>query len=104
MLELFIRGAVIAAIIIGAPKLWKLGKQKKTESVNNGKVYYGLLGCRVFLMYVAGVVSAEMILMVLLGDSVQGTIALIMTLVGGLPFAALYTYLYRRSFIKKYLT
>lgn len=103
MLDLFIRGIILAAIVISVPMLWKLGKQKKAASIAKGAVYYGLLGCRVFLLYVAGVVSAEMILMVLLGDSVQGTIALIMTLVGGLPFAALYTYLYRRSFIKKYL-
>ena len=103
MLELFIRGAVIAAIFIGAPKLWQLGKQKKAEAIGGGMVYYGLLGCRVLLLYVAGVVSAESILLVLLGDSVQGAIALAMTLVGGLPFAALYAYLYRRRFIKKYL-
>ena len=104
MLELFICGAVIAAIFIGAPKLWKLGKQKKSEYINNGKVYYGLLYCRVLLFYVAGVVSAEMILMIMLGNSVQGTIALIMTLLCGIPFAALYTYLYRKSFIKKHLS
>ena len=103
MLELFIRGAVIAAIFIGVPKLWKLGKQKKAEAIANNKVYYGMLGFRVFLLYVAGVVSAEMILMIIFGDSIQGTIALIMTLVGGLPFTALYTYLYRKSFIKKHL-
>ena len=40
----------------------------------------------------------------MLGNSVQGTIALIMTLLCGIPFAALYTYLYRKSFIKKHLS
>lgn len=104
MLELFIRGAVIAAIVIGVPKLWKLGKQKKAESISNGKVYYGLLYCRVLAFYLAGVMCGEMILMVLLGNSVEGTIALLMTLISGVPFAVLFTHLYKKSFIKKYLS
>ena len=104
LIELFIRGAVIAAIVIGVPKLWKLGKQKKAESISNGKVYYGLLYCRVLAFYVLGVVCGEMILMMLLGNSIEGTIALLMTLVSGVPFAVLFTYLYKKSFIKKYLS
>ena len=33
MLEKFITGAVIAAIVVGAPKLYRLGKKKKAESI-----------------------------------------------------------------------
>ena len=55
-------------------------------------------------IYLAGVVSGEMILMIILGNSVEGTVALLMTLISGIPFAALYTYLYRKNFIKKYLS
>lgn len=43
MLEKFISGAVIAAIVVGTPKLYRLGKKKKAESIQAGKVYYGLL-------------------------------------------------------------
>lgn len=104
LLDMFISGAVIAAVFIGAPRLWKLGKQKQAETISNGKVYYGLLYCRILLFYLAGVVSGEMILMIILGNSVEGTVALLMTLISGIPFAALYTYLYRKNFIKKYLS
>lgn len=104
MLDLFISGAVIAAIVCGVPLLWKLGKKKKAETISKGKVYYGLIYYRIFLFYLAGVVSAETILMIVLGNSVEGAIALILTLVFGVPFAILYTYLYRKSFIKKHLT
>ena len=45
-----------------------------------------------------------MILMVLLGDSVEGTAALILMLLCSLPFTVLYVYLYKRSYEKKYLT
>lgn len=104
LLDMFISGAVIAAVFIGAPRLWKLGKQKQAETISNGKVYYGLLYCRILLFYLAGVVSGEMIFMILLGNSIEGTVALLMTLISGIPFAALYTYLYRKNFIKKYLS
>ena len=104
LLDMFISGAVIAAVFIGTPKLWKLGKQKQAETISSGKVYYGLLYYRVLLFYLAGVVSGEMILMVLLGNSIEGTIALLLTLISGIPFAILYAYLYRKSFIKKHLS
>lgn len=104
MLEKFISGAVIAAIVVGTPKLYRLGKKKKAESIQAGKVYYGLLWCRVFALFLAGVISSEMILMVLLGDSVEGTAALLLMLLCSLPLTVLYVYLYKRSFEKKYLT
>ena len=104
LLDVFISGAVIAAIFVGAPKLWKLGKQKQAESISKGKVYYGLLYCRVLAFYLAGVICGETILMVLLGNSIEGTIALLMTLISGVPFAILFTNLYKKSFIKKYLS
>lgn len=104
MLDLFISGAAIAAFVCGTPLLWKLGKKKKTEIISKEKVYYGLIYYRIFLLYLAGVVSAEMILAIVLGNSMEGTVALILTLICGVPFAILYTYLYRKGFIKKYLT
>ena len=103
MLEKFISGAVIAAIVVGTPKLYKLGKQKKAEAIQNGKVYYGLLWCRVLALFIAGVISSEMILMVLLGDSVEGVAALLLMLLCSIPFTFLYVYLYRKSFEKKYI-
>lgn len=102
--ELFIQGVVLAALFIGVPKLWKLGKQKKEESILAGKVYYGLIYCRILLFYALGVICGEMILMVIFGDSIQGAIALLLTLISGIPFAILFTHLYKKSFIKKYLS
>ena len=101
---MFILGAVAAAIVAGIPKLYSLGQEKKAESIQSRKVYYGLLWCRVFALFLAAVISSEMILMVLLGDSVDGTVALLLTLLCSLPFTVLYVYLYKRSFEKKYLT
>ena len=91
-----------AFIINAISLLWESGKKKKAEAINNGKVYYGLIYYRILLFCLAGVVSAEMILMILLGNSVEGTGALILTVVCGIPFSALYTYIYRQAFIRKY--
>lgn len=101
MLEKFISGAVIAAIIAGTPMLYKLGKRKKAEAIQNGKVYYGLLGCRVLGLFILGVISAEMILMLILGDSIEGTKALLLMLLVSIPFTVLYLFLYKKSFEKK---
>ena len=103
MLEKFISGAIIAAVVVGSPKLYKLGKKKKAEAIQNGKVYYGLLWYRVLALFLAGIVSSETILMVLLGDSVEGAVALLLMLLCSLPFTVLYVYLYRKIFEKKYL-
>ena len=77
LLDMFISGAVIAAVFIGAPKLWKLGKQKQAEAISNGKVYYGLLYCRVLLFYLVGVISGELILMILLGMNLLRLLVLV---------------------------
>lgn len=103
MLELLISGVVISAVFVGVPLLWKLGKQKKAESISKGKVYYGLLYCRLLALYLAGVMCGEMILVLLIGDSIEGMSALLLTLILGVPFALLFTYLYKKSFVKKYL-
>lgn len=103
MFDKFITGAVIALIFIGTPFLYKLGKKKKAESIQKGKVYYGLFWCRILLFFIAGIISAEMILMLLLGDSIEGYIALIIMFLCSLPFAALYIFLYKKHFEKKYL-
>lgn len=103
MLELFIRGAVIGTIAVGVPALLKLGKKKKTESIDNGKVYYGLLYNRILAFYLAGILCGDVVLMVLLGNSIEGIIAFLMVLISGVPFAILFTHLYKKNFIKKYL-
>lgn len=101
MLESFIRGAVIAAIVSGAPLLYKLGKKKKAEAIQKGKVYYGVLGCRVFGLFVLGIISSEMVLMAILGDSIEGNIALVLMLFVSFIFTAVYVYVYVKCFKKK---
>ena len=102
IIDAFIMGAVPAAIIAGVPMLYKLGKQKKIESINNGKVYYGLLYYRIFVFYLVGVMCGEMILLMILGNSIKGIVALLLTLLCGVPFAILFFNLYKNSFIKKH--
>ena len=104
MLDKFIAGAVLTAIVVGTPTLYRLGKEKKAESIQHGKIYYGLLWCRIIVLFLAAVISSELILMVLLGNSVEGTTALLLLLLCSLPLTALYVYLYRKGFKKKYLT
>lgn len=99
--EKFIGGAVIAGVFCGTPFLYKLGKKKKEEAIQKGKVYYGLLGCRVLGLFILGVISSEMILMLILGDSVEGMTALLLMLLASIPFTVLYVYLYKKSFEKK---
>ena len=84
--------------------LMKLGEKKKAEAINAGKVYYGLLYYRVLLWYVAGVFSCDVIMAAIFDDFIQGTTAILISLFVGLPFAALFIYLYRKSFIKRYLS
>lgn len=104
LLEKFISGVVIAAIVAGTPILYKFGKKKKAEAIQSGKVYYGVLGCRVLGLFILGVISAEMILMLILGDSVEGTKALLLMLLAAIPFTVLYVFLYKKSFEKKLRT
>ena len=84
--------------------LMKLGEKKKAEAINAGKVYYGLLYYRVFLWYVAGVFSVDVIIAAIFDDFIQGTPAMLIALFGGLPLAAVYIFFYSKSFIKKYLS
>ncbi|MBE6815301.1 MAG: hypothetical protein E7522_07640 [Ruminococcaceae bacterium] len=100
MLEKFITGAIIAGIFGGSPLLYKLGKKKKSETIQQGKIYYGLLYYRIIGFFVLGIISSEIILMLLLGDKVEGMVALLLMFVFSLPFTALYIYLYKKSFEK----
>ena len=103
MLDKFIGGAIIALIVSITPFLYRLGKQKKQESIQNGKVYYGLIGCRILGFFVLGVITAEMILMILLGNSIEGLPALLITFVAGTIVTVIYVFLYKKAFEKKYL-
>ena len=101
LLDAFITGALAAGIFTGVPALYKLGKQKKAEAIQNRKVYYGLLGCRIIGLFVLGIISADLLLMFLLGDSVEGTMALLLMFLVSLPFTVLYLFIYKKSFEKK---
>lgn len=103
MLEKFVVGAIVAFIVCVTPYLYKLGKEKKQESIKKGKVYYGLLGCRILGLFVLGTITAEMILMILLGDKIEGAIALLLLLVAGLVVTVIYVAIYTKSFQRKYL-
>ena len=100
MFEKFIVGAIVAGVFSGSPFLYKLGKKKKAETIKQGKIYYGLLWCRVIGLFVLGIISSETVLMILLGDKVEGRVALLLMFVFSLPFTALYIYLYKKSFEK----
>ena len=67
------------------------------------KIVKAVLAVLIILFFIAGIISAEMILMLLLGDSIEGYIALIIMFLCSLPFAALYIFLYKKHFEKKYL-
>lgn len=101
-IEAFIRGGLLCIIFVTGVPLFKLGQKQKMKSIKKGKVYYGLCYYKILLFYVIGVMCGETMLMLLLGDSTRGTIALVMTLISGVPFAALFTYLYANHFKNKY--
>lgn len=101
MLERFVIGALTSLIVLGTPFLYKLGKRKKAEAIQKGKIYYGLLGCRVLGLFVLGIISSEMVLMAILGDSIEGNIALVLMLFVSFVFTAVYIYVYIKYFKKK---
>lgn len=103
LLERFVVGAIVALIVSGTPMLIKLGKGQKANAIEKGKVYYGLLGYRILMFIILGILSSDTILMILLGDRMEGRSALILMLLLSIPFAAIYIVLYRRSFTNKYL-
>lgn len=102
-LDKFIEGAVIALIFVGTPLLYKLGKKKKLEAIQKGKVYYGLLGCRVLGLFAVGFVCAEMVLMLILGDSIEGTQALLLVFLVAILVTVLLVFLYKKSFEERHL-
>lgn len=102
-LDKFIEGTVIALIFVGTPLLYKLGKKKKLEAIQKGKVYYGLLGCRVLWLFVLGLVCAEMLLMLILGDSIEGTKALLLVFLVATLVTIPLVFLYKKSFEERHL-
>lgn len=51
--------------------------------------------------FVLGIISSEMLLMIILGDSIEGTTALLLTFLVTIPFFALYFWLFTRRDKKK---
>lgn len=76
--------AVFCAIVISfifqfVPATYKSGEEKKNASIKKGKVYYGFF--RMIGLYLLAFMTSEMILLILLGDSVSGSAAFLMTVV-----------------------
>lgn len=103
MFERFVIGAMVSAVFLTTPKLWNYGKQKKAESIENGKVYYGLLYYRAFLLFLAGLMCAEIALLPFVGY-MEGDFALLLLFAGAVPYTILFVHLYKKRFIKKYLS
>ena len=102
MLEKFVVGTLVAMIVAGTPKLYKLGKRKKAEAVVQGKVYYGLLGCRIMGLILAGLMTAEMFVL-MLQNVIEVTTGIIIMVIATVPISMMYINLYRKRFTEKYL-
>lgn len=99
LLDKFITGAVATLIIIIVPKIYKKGEINKIEHIKKKKVYYGIF--RMIGLYSLAIMTGEMILMILLGDSgIKGTIALLLTIIASIPVMILYLYFYKKHYKK----
>ena len=104
MLEKFIVGTLAALIVAGTPKLYRLGKRKKAEAVVLGKVYYGLLGCRIIGLVLAGFMTAEMLVALLLQDVIEVTAGAVIIVGATVLVSMLYIWFYKKRFTEKYLS
>lgn len=102
MLEKFVVGTLVALFVVGTPKLYKLGKRKKAETVARGNVYYGLLGCRVIGLILAGLMTAEMFVL-MLQNMIEVITGIAIIVIATVPISMMYINMYRKSFTKKYL-
>lgn len=102
MLEKFIVGTMVALFFTGTPTLYKMGKRKKAEAVAQGKVYYGLLGCRILGLILAGLMTAEMFVL-MLQNAIEVIVGIVIMVIATVPISMMYINLYRKRFTKKYL-
>ena len=102
MLEKFIVGTLVALFFAGTPKLYRLGKRKKAEAVAQGKVYYGLLGCRIMGLILAGLMTAEMFVL-MLQNVIEVITGIVIMVIATVPVSMMYINLYRKRFAEKYL-
>ena len=94
MWERIVVSVVASLIVMGIPLLYQLCQKNKEDREAEGKVYYGLF--RMILLYISAVISSEMLLIIIFGtETIEGMEALIMTLIGSLPFMCIYVLVYR---------
>lgn len=99
MIEKFIVGVVVSLIIVGVPHFYKEGQRKRVEHIKSGKVYYGFF--RMIGLYALALMSGELVLLAFLGNSgINGTMALICTVLSSIPMTFIYLYLYRKRYLK----
>ena len=99
LFEKFISGVIVTLIIVGVPKIYKSGENKKREYIKNKKVYYGIF--RMIGLYLLAVMSGEIVLMIFLGDSdIDGTIALLLTIISSIPVMMFYLHFYKKHYKK----
>lgn len=99
LMEKFISGAIVALLFIVVPKIYKKGEANKKEHIKNKKVYYGIF--RMIGLYALAIMSGEMVLVILLGNSgIDGMIALAITVACSIPVMFLYLHLYRKHYQK----
>ena len=104
LFEKFVVGALSASVFLVTPQLWNYGKKLKNQSIVDGKIYYGVLYYRFILLCLAGFMSAEMILIPIVGDSLDDTQSIVLALLFSVPITVLYVRLYKKLFAKKHLS
>lgn len=86
----------LASLIISiATVAYNICKKNKQEKEKKGKVYYGVF--RVVLLYLSAIISSEVLMMLIFGsETIEGIEALILTLIGSIPFMCVYMLIYKR--------
>lgn len=83
-----------AAIISGGAAIYNTSKENKEKKKKQNKVYYGVV--RMILLYLAALMSADFILMLILGDSIDGSEAFAMVFVFSIAIFLGYLMLYTK--------
>lgn len=94
MSDRVINAIIVSLIVTGVPVIYNLCKKNKKEKEANGKVYYGVF--RIILLYIAAIMSSEMILMLLFEDSISGLEALLLTIICSIPIMYIYVLIYKK--------
>jgi len=91
---------LVALIWTGVPIIYNICKKNKEKIKAKGKVYYGIF--RMALLYIAAIVSSEAVLMLIFGtETIEGLEALLLTLIGSVPFMYMYVLIYKKYQEKK---